>query len=206
MIGSKSAQRLVLKAINSAIKEEAEIIANQIYLDWEQYGKSKMGNAEISNKKLIYNEAKRMMNLVFYAKGQRALIAEYGKGSKLDRANPALAEYLNGTIFNRDRLKFNLATTTRIKDGGEDWYYDLDGKKHLKGTKKLYNRETGLDIDGKVVNRKPHPLYQPIEPKHIVAQAIKERLNIICIKIIQSIVASQFATLMINGLRLKVKL
>lgn len=206
MISAISAQKIVVKAIRKVLLEESEIIASQIYMDWEQYGKQKMGNAEIQSKKVIYDDAKRMLMLTFFAKGQRALIAEYGKGSKLDRTNPALAEYLNGEIFNRDRLKFNLATASRVKDGKGDVYYDLDGRPHRKGTTILRNRETGLDVNGNVVDAKPNPLYQPIEPKHIVAQAIKERLNIICMKIITEVVASNFVTLMINGLRLKVKL
>lgn len=206
MISAISAQKIVLKAIQKVLVEEADIIASQVEIDWQQYGRAKMGNAEMQNKKVTYDEAKRMLNLVFFAKGQRALIAEYGKGSKLDRTNPALAEYLNGEIFNRDRLKFNLATASRVKDDKGEYYYDLDGKKHRKGTKILRNRETGLDLNGNVIDKKPNPLYQPIEPKHIIGQAIKERLNIICIKIIQAIIASNFAVYMINGLRLKVKL
>lgn len=206
MISARSAQKVVINAIKKVLREESEIIASQVYLDWEQYGRAKLGNAELQSKKVIYDEAKRMLNLIFFAKGQRALIAEYGKGSKLDRTNPALAEYLNGEVFNRDRLKFNLATASRVKDGKGDIYYDLDGKPHRKGTTKLRNRETGLDINGNVVDKKPNPLYQPIEPKHIVAQAIKERLDIITIKIISAVVASGFVTSMINGLRFKVTL
>ena len=186
MISAISAQKIVLKAIRKVLAEEADIITSQVYMDWAQYGNWKLGNAEIEKQKVIHDEAKRLLNLVFYAKGQRALIAEYGKGSKLDRTNPALQEYLNGTVFNRDRLKFKLATASRVKDGNGEFYYDLDGKPHRKGTTKLRNRETGLD-------------------EH-VAQAIRQRLNIICMKIITAVVASNFATFMINGLRLKVTL
>lgn len=206
MISAISAQKIVLKAIKKVLAEEADIITSQVYMDWAQYGNLKLGNAEIEKQKVIHDEAKRLLNLVFYAKGQRALIAEYGKGSKLDRTNPVLQEYLNGTVFNRDRLKFNLATASRVKDGNGEFYYDLDGKPHRKGTTKLRNRETGLDEHGNVVDSSVNPAYKPIEPRHIVAQAIRQRLNIICMKIITAIVASNFATFMINGLRLKVTL
>lgn len=206
MISAISAQKIILKAIRKVLAEEADIITSQVYMDWEQYGRDKIGNAEIEDKKVIYDDTKRMLNLVFFAKGQRALIAEYGKGSEFDRTNPALAEYLNGTIFNRDRLKFNLATASRVKDGNGEIYYDLDGKPHRKGATILRNRETGLDEHGNVVDSKPNKLYQPIKPEHIVAQAIKQRLNIICMKIISAVIASHFATSMINGLRFKVTL
>ena len=81
-----------------------------------------------------------------------------------------------------------------------------DSRPHRKGTTKLRNRETGLDEHGNVVDRSVNPAYKPIEPRHIVAQAIRQRLNIICMKIITAVVASNFATVMINGLRLKVTL
>lgn len=205
MISTKKAYERIISDIERVLEAEASRIASNVVSEWSSAFTKIKGNAEITYD--IEQVALTQLRLVFLAKGQKALIAEYGKGSLMDKDNPALDEYLAGNVFNKDRLLFNLATASRVKKGDSDlFYYDLDGNKHRASAKKLRNRETGKDLQGNIVDRKPNPLYKPIAPNHTVSKAIQQRLNIITQNILTEVIRSQVIRDMFDRIEIKLKL
>ena len=132
------------EAINKAIDEVAPTIVKIIKSEYSHYPAS-LGKADVNTVKKI---AKEEIELVFNAIGQRALILEYGRGSSMDRDNPALDEYMRSDVFNRNRIGLEIRTRPK------GVYYDLDGNPHVSHTK-----------------------YAPLKPEHIVREAIKQNLK-----------------------------
>lgn len=205
MISSTQAGEILLKDIKDAINQEAEKIATQIENDYNQLP-SHLGKADISWE-LLYDTAKEELGLIFLAKGQRALIAEYGKGSAMagSKENPSLQEYLQSDLFNTERLKHGMATLSRPKSVGSSSYLDLDFKEHKKTANKLINRETGQVI-GEDKTVPINKRFLPIKPRFVVRTAIIQRLQIITNHIITSVVASDFIRKMIDGYTIEVKI
>ena len=117
------------------------------------------GNASISDMELAV--AQDTVARAICAVGQKAWIAEYGKGSLMEtKDNPFLSDYVNSSLFNKDRLGHALATV-----GREHGYYeDLDGKRHFS--------HGGLK--GKVIETfYGQPLFFPIRAKHVIKETIK---------------------------------
>lgn len=200
MITSDRAKSLLISTIESALKEEAKKVVSQVRLDYEQVDKT-LGNASVSSD-ILFDTAYNTLTAFFFAQGQRALIAEYGKGSLMDRENPALSEYLKSNLFNADRIANNLATMSRVlRDGESRFYYDLDGKAHRKRMKTLINRELPNSRTNKINKR-----FQPVKPQHIIRQAIKERLNIIVANVASAVALNIAMAEMIDGLQIRVKL
>lgn len=209
MITTEKASKMLLEDIEDAIEDVSNDIVDIIEKEYQAFPKW-LGNAEISRE--IRKEAKTTLHMIFLAKGQRALIAEYGKGSKMEtttKGNPSINEYLNGEIFNKDRLKFNYATASRVKSNKnsdeKEYYYDLDGGIHVKRARQLYNRETGISLKNKKMT-KPNKRFEPIEPKHIVRKAIEQNLNKIKDKIIEKVIANQAIRMLVDGIKFKVTL
>ena len=144
------------RAIADSLDDISDFMKEIIEREYSHYPSS-MGKADIDTIKQI---AREEVSLVFKAIGQRALILEYGKGSKMDRENPALERYMNSAIFNKNR------TDLEIRTRPKGIYYDLDGVPHESKTNA--NRE--LESSG---NKK----YAPIKPEHIVREAIKNQLK-----------------------------
>lgn len=171
-----NAKKSLIKVCRNAIREEAKKITELVSMKYNAMN-TKLGNAEIS---FIEEKTDEVLTFIFLGKGQKALIAEYGKGSLMDRDNPALERYLNNDdIFNKERLKHNLAIVTRIND---DSYSDLDGKTYTRPRPKvLKNLEnTGKDE------------YKPIAPQYIIFSTIQDNFNKILNNIATS-VATEFA-------------
>lgn len=100
--------------------------------------------------------------------GQRAWIAEFGKGSLMASGseNPFLEDYISGKVkdadgnplFNSERLGHALAITGR-KHG---YYYDLDGNRyHSHGV-----------LAGKVIEDNSSGKYRPSAPKFIARKIL----------------------------------
>ena len=138
-----------------------------------------LGEADVKSR--IIKETSLQVKLLFTAIGQRALIAEYGKGSLMDKDNPGLANYLSGYEFNTLRLKYGLATLARLKG---DYYLDLDGNVHEgKSNNPYWNVEIPSKRHG--VN----PMYQPLEPKHIVRETVRQNINWILTEFMSNVVS-----------------
>lgn len=190
MISQYAFNRHLIAKIKEAIHIEAKNIVMQVQSDYSQVNVK--GKAESWYK---YEQiAKDMLMLIVFGRGQKALIGEYGKGSKLDRDNPALEDYIDSSIFNTERLKHNFATLTRPKTSDKDeYYYDLDGVKYKKRAKKVKNLE-----------KNGNPRFAPIEPKHIIAKAIEQRLEKLAITIQEMIVTEVAFNKLIDGLKIKI--
>ena len=117
------------------------------------------GNASIRDMELTV--AQDVVARAICATGQKAWIAEYGKGSLMEtKDNPFLSDYVNSSLFNKDRLGHALATVGR--DYG--YYEDLDGKRHFS--------HGGLK--GKVIETfYGQPLFFPIRAKHVIKETVK---------------------------------
>lgn len=190
MISTYAFNRHLIAKIKKAIHIEARNIVMLVQADYSQVNVK--GKAESWYK---YRQiAQDMLLLTVFGKGQKALIGEYGKGSKLDRNNPALQDYIDSSIFNTERLKHNFATLTRPKTSDKDeYYYDLDGVKHKKKAKKLKNLEMSNNSK-----------YAPIEPKHIIAKTIEQRLDRLAITIQEIIITEVAFNKLIDGLKIKI--
>ena len=179
----------VNKAIAKSLDEVSKKMKLVIEKDYAQYPSS-MGKAEIDID-MIRQIAREEIALVFKAIGQRALILEYGKGSEMDKENPALDKYMNSAIFNKNRTHTDLRIRTRPKG----IYYDLDGVPHESKTNA--NRE--LESSG---NKK----YAPIKPEHIVREAIKNQLKKIMGIVSEHVVQTAPLYKLIDGMEVNIKI
>ena len=175
----------VNKAIETAVDMIAPEIVGKIETEYSHYPSS-LGKAEVKTVKKI---AKEEILLVFNAIGQRALILEYGKGSAIDKENPALDEYMNSDIFNKNRM--NLEIRTRPKGV----YYDLDGNVHVSHT----NANRDLEQSG-------NSRYEPLKPEHIVREAIKQNLKKIMVTVSDCIISTVPIYKLLDGMEVKIHL
>lgn len=165
----------ILGAVLNAIDEEVKKCVQQAEVEYsdglsaglmsamDEFGvKNKFGSAEARYELSVY--AKNFIVMSLFGKGQKALIYEYGSGSKMDRTNPALKEYIDGDIFNRERLKHNMAIITRVND---DMYKDLDNRLIVRPRPK---KEINLE---KVKPEK----YAPQRARYVLHSIIEQRLD-----------------------------
>lgn len=190
MISNYAFNKHLIAKIKKAINIEAKNIVMLVQSDYAQVNVKGEAKSWYKYKQI----AQDMLMLTVFGEGQKALIGEYGKGSKLDRSNPALQDYINSDIFNKERLKHNFATLTRPRISYDDYYYyDLDGRRYKKKAKKVKNLENSGS-----------PRYNPIEPKHIIAKAIEQRLDSLS-RTIQEIIITEVAFYkLIDGLKIKI--
>lgn len=189
-------QNNILKAILTVCDKEARKIVQQVEMDYGQLSSS-LGKADATSK--VEQLTRNMIVLSIFGTGQKALIGEYGKGSKMDRNNPALDDYINGGIFNKERLKHNLAVIARSED---EKYYDLD--------KNLWQRpKPPKPVNLEKLRTKNGGLYQkfqPVEPKYIIKKAIEQRLDRLLEEIAVAVAAESKIERLFDGLRFTVKL
>ncbi len=121
------------------------------------------GEAAIEQKELEITQDTVARALCAY--GQKAWIAEFGKGSLMDKStdeNPFLQDYLrNNPDVNWDRMAHNMAVVGRPYG----YYSDIDGNKHFShGTLKGVPIETWYG----------QPLFTPIRGKHIISNILEK--------------------------------
>ena len=140
----------------------------------------------------LTKQAEDLLLLTLFGRGQKALIAEFGRGSLMDRDNPALDEYINGDIFNKERLKYNMAILTRPRD---ESYQDLDGNEYIrKPPVVLTNLET------------KKPKYAPVEPKYVLLSTLIQNLDTIIDNISIAVATQTALEKMFDGMKIKVVL
>lgn len=199
MITAQQAYDSIIADIQVKVEEWSKRVANDVMQDYSTQFPNVLGEYNITYR-VSYTIAKRTLTSLFLAKGQKALIAEYGRGSEMasDDENPNLAEYLSSKVFNKDRMKFsNNPITTRLRHGQEEYYYDLDNKPIPYKSKAL------VKLEGK---GKHSELYKPIKAPFTVRTIIKENLHNIIADIITAVVRNQAIRNMIDGLEIKIKL
>ena len=177
----------VFKAIRTTITEEAKKMVSIIEMEYTSLQKE-LGNAEARYE--VEKQVENIILLSIFGKGQRALIGEFGKGSEIDLNNPALKEYINGDIFNKERLKHNMEIITRVND---ESYKDLDDREIVRPKPK---NEVGLE-DKK--NR-----YEPVKPRHILRTTLEQRLDIIINAIAEAVAIEVAFEKLIDGMKVKV--
>lgn len=183
-------KRNMLNAILKAVNKEAEALVRIAENDYGQL-RSDLGNAETGTN--IVQLANDLILLTLFGKGQRALIGEYGSGSEMDLDNPAMKDYVNGDIFNKERLKHNMAIITRVND---PFYKDLDENVIVRRQPK---NEVNLEEKGS--NR-----YDPVKPKYILLKAIEQRLDSIVAAVAEAIATESAIEKLFDGLKFRVKL
>lgn len=100
------------------------------------------------------------------ATGQKAWIAEYGKGSLMNDVseNPFLQDYINSPLFNRLR-KTAFGATLSVVGREEGEYPLIDG-----GTGYSHGLLAGKELE----TWKGQPLYPPISGKHIIKHTLDD--------------------------------
>jgi hypothetical protein len=174
-----------------AVEEEAKKLVSKIEFEYQGLNEPiHLGKAEARHE--LTKLAEDLLLLTLFGKGQKALIAEFGRGSLMDRDNPALEEYINGDIFNRERLKYNMAILTRPKDIS---YRDLDDNEYIrKPPKVLTNLET------------KKPKYAPVEPKYVLISTLIQNLDSVIDNILLAVTTQVALEKMFDGMKLKVVL
>lgn len=196
MITVEEIDKQIKKKILAILRKEAKNIVAFVRSDYNQ--------VNVDGKAKVWSELEEELNnvfvLTFFGKGQKALIAEYGKGSKMDRINnPDFEYYINSDIFNKERNLHNFAVMSRPKVGKgkrKEWYYDLDGKRHEKKAK------NSVDIENNNTGK-----YAPIEARHIIYNTVvKQRLGILIDKILDTIATEVAFYKLIDGIKIKAEI
>jgi hypothetical protein len=186
-VTTKEIERTMLNAALKAINREATEICNTVESVYKSDLAEKYGKAETAK---VIDVIGEIICLTIFGKGQKALIAEYGSGSLMDRNNPTFSSYIQDDVFNKERLKYNMATITRVND---DFYYDLDGNKIERPRPK---NEVNLE--------KYNVWYAPVAPKHVIVTTIRERLNKIMENILEEVVLNVPFEELFNGREIKI--
>lgn len=164
----KNYQNLLLGRMRSLIKSYCNAAKSQIEQEWSTVSNID-GEANITDEEL--NIASDIVARSICAWGQKAWIAEFGKGSLMDTSsseNPFLDDYINSSQFNKARLGHALSVVGR--PAGE--YTDLDGKEY-KSSGNLYGK-----VIEDVSTSKGYP-YAPIRGKHIIKQVIDTDISML---------------------------
>lgn len=184
-------QNNIIQAILDVCDKEADTLVRQIQQDYVSINNVK-GKADVTKQLKQYAKDQIVMSII--SAGQKAVIAEYGKGSLMDRDNPALEDYFNEKgVFNQRRLAYDMAIITRPYDKS---YKDLDGNTF---TRKPPTREYNLEETG-------DKRYQPVSPKYIVKKALEQRINLILDRIAEAIAVESKIEKMFDDLEFTVKL
>lgn len=181
----------ILNACVRAIENEAKKLVQKIEFEYQGLNDPvHLGNAEARSE--LTKLAKDLLLLTLFGKGQKALIAEFGRGSLMDRNNPALKDYINGDIFNRDRLQHNMAILTRPKQGS---YMDLDGNVIERlAPKYLVNLED------------KNPKYAPVSPKYVLVSTLIQNLDKVIDNIAIAVATQSSLDKLFDGMKMKVVL
>lgn len=180
----------ILRAILEAIEEEAKVCVSYIETEYSILSHT-LGNAEARYE--VYSTFKNTIVMSLFGKGQKALIGEFGSGSLMDRTNPALKEYMDGDIFNKERLKYNMAIITRIND---THYWDLDGRVIIRPKPK---NEVNLE-------KKNPKRYAPVKPRHIILSTLHQRMYSILESVALAVAKQVAFKKLFDGRKLKVTL
>lgn len=154
--------------MRSLVKSYCNAAKSQIEQEWSAISNID-GEADITDEELTV--ASDIVARSLCAWGQKAWIAEFGKGSLMDKSsseNPFLDDYENSEQFNKARLGHALSVVGR--PAGK--YTDLDGKEY----------KSGGNLYGKVIEdvstSRGYP-YAPIRGKHIIKQVIDTDISML---------------------------
>ena len=144
--------------IKEAIQKYGENVCKEVKKQWDNLS-SIDGNSEI-NFEIDENKTENSIIGRFSATGQKAWIAEYGKGSKLDKNNAYLKQYQNSSRYNPLRQQDGTIVGRPL-----GMYLDLDNNPHIS-TGKLAGRnleKTGIKE------------FKPIRPYKVIDNTINKK-------------------------------
>lgn len=148
------------REIKTVLDMYSESIVQQVQTEWARIGNQPnlQGNAEV--KKRVKKIAQGVILMEITGSGQKALLMEFGKGSKMDMVtNPNLADYMAWSGFNKARFAQEMVTLSR-KPGSS--VTDLDGNTYTSQA-----RNEGINLENK------NPKFKPEEAHHVIR-------NIVC--------------------------
>ena len=169
----KNYQNALLQRLRQIVRKYCRLACEEVRQQWGALDNTD-GEAAIQQQELEISQDTVARAICAY--GQKAWIAEFGKGSLMDDSstNPFLTDYVNSPQFNKARLN----GTVRIF--GEDVempgrkmavvgrprgvYYDIDGNPHTS-----HGSLEGIPIE----RWKGQPLFTPIRGKHIISDILR---------------------------------
>lgn len=150
------------KPIEQVLQEFGDRVCSEVKKQWN--GLSSIDGKSDIDFKIIPNTEPNVIVGRLTASGQKAWIAEYGKGSGMDSArdNPYLEQYRRSEVYNKLRPSNDL-----IVGRPKGTYHDLDGKEfYSHGTAK------GRQVE------KPFTQYESTPPYHIIEDNMKKDTGI----------------------------
>lgn len=188
MVDSKYIDNRIVEVIFETLEKEAQKILRDAKEEYARLPNDFGDDTEV-RRELDIDLVKKVLTLAVFGKGQRALIAEWGRGHKLDRSNPELKDYLNSKYFNRRRLRHNFQIITRIED---ESYLDLDEHEHKRPKP---NNEYSLEKQ-----------FRPVKGSKLLLKTVEQRLDRIVLAILEAITLDVAFSKLIDGLEIKGKI
>lgn len=147
---------MLQQRIAQVLQKHTAVICSRIRSQWGNKA-AIQGKAEITAEtpKILGSIVSQTLN----AMGQKAWVAEYGRGSSMDKSSKYFEEYLRNPSVNPWRF-YNLSMPIMGRSAGE--YRDLDGNTHVSSGKMA-----GLDLE-----RDGDPRFRPMLPMHIIEREI----------------------------------
>lgn len=149
----------LLKKLRSIIRKYCRVARNEVKSQWSALDNID-GEATIDEQDLEISQDTVARALCAY--GQKAWIAEFGKGSEMDKStaeNPFLQDYLTDPYFNKERLGHGLAVVGRP----HGFYPDIDGNPHFS-----HGSLNGIPLETWYGQR----LFTPIRGRHIITKVL----------------------------------
>ena len=185
MITYDEAKNYAVGIVQDVLIDQAKIILQDVQREYAGLSSS-LGSASISIDDVLINWTASQIAFNLFARGQGALIAEYGKGSLMDKDNPAYGDYHSSDNWNSWRV--DDAIYTRPKG---QVYYDLDGKAYVGRSSKPIN----VEGKGNMV---------ALEPRHIVKKEIEQRMPSIIEAIQRELIGHLPYAWLIDGLTITI--
>ncbi len=169
----KDYQKHLLDRLRKILRKYCRLACDEVKTQWGAIDTID-GNAAIIERDLEITQDTVARAICAY--GQKAWIAEFGKGSLMDseQENPFLADYIQSPLFNKARLNGSVrifgadvempGRKMAVVGRPKGVYYDLDGTPH----------ESHGNLEGIPLERwKGQPLFTPIRGRHIIRNILQ---------------------------------
>lgn len=145
------------RRIKKIIRQYCKVAVVQVRSQWSKYNEPNITGAANIDYEINDTVKWRISAEIMYS-GQKAFLLEYGKGSLMDRANPAFAWYTSRSNGLYNRLR---DSSQRIVGRPRGRYRDLDGHERFSS-----GAAAGRILEGK------RPQYAASPPRHIVKHVL----------------------------------
>lgn len=176
---------LIHIAVKREVEHWTELIVRFAQHDYKEFDlehKGNVGKTPIISSEMI-QETKECITSLIYTTGMMALIAEYGKGSKMDKENPNLSDYMSSDYYNKVRNNYKNAVMSRPE---QTYYYDLDDVRHeIRYSKNVINLESPRK---KKNGELGESFTDPIPPRFLLRSLVDSLANAILNDVADSII------------------